>query len=117
MENPGSGLFPQQKRFATLPGRYVTYCKYGFFYKKLSWYANNLGEHWEPPSPCCKLSPCGKQVAGKHPLSAQRGTKRDKDGVTMLGGTCSQRQLFSIPAALCDEIVEAATRAAQKKSK
>ena len=111
MENPGSALLPQQERFAALPCRHVTYCRYGFLYKKLSWYANNLGDHWQPPSPCCKMSPCGKQVGGKHPLSAQRGTKRDKDGVTMLGGTCSQMQLFSIPAALCDEIAEAATRA------
>ena len=112
LENPGSGLLPQQERFAALPCRLVTYCKYeGFMYKKLSWYANNLGEHWAPPEPCCKLSPCGKQVGRRHPLSAQRGTKRDKDGETMLGGRCSQMQLFSIPAALCDEIAEAATRA------
>ena len=111
LENPGSGLLPQQARFANLPCRYVTYCKYpGFRYRKLSWFATNM-EHWSPPPPCTKHSPCGKQENGKHPLSAQRGAKRAKDGTTMLGGVCSQAQLFSIPSELCAELAQAATEA------
>ena len=107
IENPGTGLLPQQAAFRELPFKLVTYCRFGFPYKKLTWVATDLGELWDPPPPCSARDPCKAKVGTRHPLTAQRGTKRGKDGVCR-GGAFSQTDLYAMPPQLCDEIAAAA---------
>ena len=40
---------PQQEAFRDLPCKQVTYCRYGHPYRKLTWFATDLGEFWQPP--------------------------------------------------------------------
>ena len=94
--------------------RVVTYCKYGSPYRKATSIWSNLGEHWEPRTPCCKASPCAAfGAAGRHPMTAQRAPGRGADGVrrTTAEDTFSRDQLYALPEALCDELARAATRA------
>ena len=107
MENPGTGLLPKQRHFDALPCDYVTYCKYGYPYKKLTWIANNCST-WHPRIVCCNAYPCTAMLNGRHPNSAQRGPTRGKDG--LYGSACSLAQLYSLPPVLCHEIAQAAGR-------
>ena len=106
MENPGTGLLPKQSLFEDLPFHLVTYCKYGFSYKKLTWIATNCTS-WQPRPCCCKASPCLVLCNNRHPECAQRGPTRGSDGLR--GSYCSQGQLYSVPQELCLEIARAAT--------
>ena len=105
MENPGTGYLPKQPRYAELPCKYVTYCTYGFKYKKLTWIATNA--IWDPRPCCCKATPCMFLENGHHPECAQRGPTRCKSGLR--GSYCSQQELYSMPPKLCAEIAAAAT--------
>ena len=107
VENPATGLLPQQFEFAGLPCKIVSYCKYGFPYRKLTWIATNC-DTWDPIPPCSRTLRCPHMLGNRHPESAQRGPSRLKDG-SLHGGRCSQAQLFSIPPLLCKEIAIAAT--------
>ena len=107
IENPATGLLPQQRGFNQLPCKILSYCKYGFPYRKLTWIATNC-EAWDPLPPCRKTIRCPQMVGNRHPESAQRGPTRLKDG-SLHGGRCSQAQLYSIPPDLCSEIARAAT--------
>lgn len=107
MENPGTGLLPKQPGFAELPCCFVTYCMYGFAYKKLTWVATNCP--WQPRPVCTRASPCACFKDGRHPDVAQRGKTRCKEGLR--GGSCSLKKLYSMPPELCREIAEAATSA------
>ena len=101
---------PQQRRFKDLPCKLVTYCKYGFKYRKLTWIATNLGGHWTPREPCRARDPCEHLQGRRHPECAQRGPSRLSDG-TRSGGSHSQNELYSMPEALCEELAAAATAA------
>ena len=110
IENPGSGLLPQQASFKELPWKEVTYCRYGYRYRKLTWFGTNLGAFWEPREVCNSRNPCEHKVGNRHPESAQRGPSRLKDG-SLVGGKHSQNELYSIPQELCNELAAAATMA------
>ena len=105
IEKPGTGLLPKQRHFETLPCDYVTYCKYGYPYKKLTWIANNCST-WHPRIVCCNAYPCTAMLNGRHPECAQRGPSRGKGG--LYGSACSLAQLYSLPPVLCHEIAQAA---------
>ena len=100
---------PQQEAFRDLPCKQETYCKYGFNYRKLTWFATNLGPFWEPKAICFQKDPCAQKVGSRHPETAQRGPCRA--GGRKFGGHCTQAQLYSIPSGLCDEIAAAASKA------
>jgi hypothetical protein len=105
-ENPQTGRLKSRPIVADLPYRDVTYCKYGTPYKKRTRIWNSLGDAWQPKAVCCKNDPCEHIANGIHPATAQKGpcrndTKRSGDKYT-------QRELYHIPAALCEEIALAA---------
>ena len=102
IENPQTGLLKRRPFMANLPWSDVTYCKYGFAYKKATRLWRNLP--WEPERGPCASSRCALSRAngGRHPSAAQRGTFRCRGEVVQ---NCqSQGQLYSIPEALCREI-------------
>ena len=107
VENPATSLLSTREVMADLaPYRKVTtYCRYGTPYRKATAFWTNLP--WEPRPPCCKASPCGQMVDGRHPSTAQRGPGRCKEG-RLQGDVCSLDQLHSIPEALCDELASTA---------
>ena len=115
IENPAA-LLPKQEDFRELPYHIVCYCKYNSLanpthaYRKRTWIATNCP--WTPRPPCTKATPCEFLADGRHPECAQRGPQRCKEGLR--GRAFSQAQLYSMPAALCAEIAEAATKAVSK---
>ena len=100
-----------------LPYKVVTYCSFGYPYKKATalWHSRAFGEAFQPRPPCCRATPCPAFAAdGVHPKSAQRGTSRTRGGGRKIDDNCSLEMLYSMPPELCDEIAEAAERAAQE---
>ena len=84
-----------------LPFQDVTYCKYGYRYKKATRIWTNLP--WQARPVCCKASRCNAFQVDRHPEQAQRGSCQ------LNGNKQSQQQLYTIPPALCLELAEAAT--------
>ena len=80
---------------AGLPFRDVSYCTYGFPYKKATRFWGVLPT-FEPRPMCRKASPCASVNDGKHPGRAQRG------------GGFSLQDLYMIPPELCRDIARAA---------
>ena len=109
LENPGTGLMPQQEAFRDLPCKQVTYCRWGYPYHKLTWFATDLREFWQAPPVCTTKDPCAQKVGSRHPESAQRGPCMA--GGRRFGGHCTQAQLYSIPGGLWREIAAAASKA------
>ena len=111
-ENPQTGLLKEQPVVQGIPYDDITYCRYGYHYRKATRIWHNLGDAWQPKPVCCKASPCRAMVDGRHPISAQRAPKKVQ-GVRVATALdkCSLEQLYSIPAELCDEIANAALRA------
>ena len=102
MKNPQTGLLKTRAFMQELPYSDVCYCKYGFRYKKATRIWHNLP--WEPSQTmCCKGDRCEAFVDGIHPETAQRGTTNGRRNQQ------SQRQLYSMPPQLCDEIAAAAS--------
>ena len=97
IENPHTGLMKSRPVMQHLTPylRPVTYCKYGTLYKKPTAIWTNLGEHWLARAPCAKANPCNQMVNGSHQSTAQ----------TRSGWTT--RQLYVLPAPLCDELAAA----------
>ena len=106
MENPATGLLRLRPFMAGLPWQDVSYCTYGYPYRKLTRIWGNLG--WVPEQPVCGIDGyrCERSRRfGRHPEVAQRGTVRRSGKIVQ---NChSQAQLYSIPPALCREIAAA----------
>ena len=99
-QGPAPALLVRRPFMANLPWSDVTYCKYGFAYKKATRLWHNLP--WEPEhGPCCASSRCALSRAneGRHPSAAQRGTFRRRGEVVQ---NCqSQGQLYSASPRRC----------------
>ena len=90
MENPQTGFLKSRAIMADIPFQDVTYCKYGFPYKKQTRLWGHCPLRLRPI--CCASDPCGFMADGKHFATAQRGN-----------GWCLQ-DLYRLPPALCDDI-------------
>ena len=111
LENPATGLLRRQPLMEGLPFTDVTYCRYGFDYRKQTriWHSRAFWEAFRPQPICCKATPCPAFAAnGAHPKSAQRGADHARGGGRKQNDECSQAQLYSMPPTLCDEIAQAA---------
>ena len=97
MENPESGLLKGRAVVAGLPFRVVDYCKYGKPYRKRTAIWTNTV--WEPEQPLCKHD-CAVSSGSKHTGRAQQAPSSATDV------RYSRDELYSIPAALCDEIAD-----------
>jgi site-specific DNA-cytosine methylase len=98
-ENPASGLLKHRDVVAGLHCKDVSYCMYGFKYRKYTRIWTN-SEKWNPRPKCSTLTPCPIIKEGKRPQSAQRGTCRGKGK----GDVCTLSQLYSMPPKLCQEL-------------
>ena len=97
IENPSTGRLKTRPYMQGLHMDRVTYCKYGFRYKKPTAVWHNLP--WTPShGPCCEAF-----EGTRHPEAAQRGPTKGRQGSN------SRDQLYSILPALCDEIAASAT--------
>ena len=103
-ENPASGLLKHRDVVAGLHYKDISYCAYGYPYRKYTRIWTN-SESWVPRPKCCQAMPCPIIREGKHPMSAQRGPCRGKGK----GDVCSLGQLYSIPEELCQELARAWT--------
>ena len=106
MENPATGLLKLRPFMAGLPWRDVSYCTYGYPYRKLTRIWGNLD--WVPEQPVCGVGGyrCEQSKSlGRHPEVAQRGSFRRSGKV--IQNCHTQDQLYSIPPALCREIASA----------
>ena len=109
MENPQTGYLKNQPVVQGLRYRDVSYCVFGYPYKKATRIWTN--SWWDPLPCCCRASPCEYfRARGHHAMSAQRGPAK-QGGVLKVGDRCSLSQLHSMPPALCEEICLEATRA------
>jgi hypothetical protein len=113
-ENPQTGRLKTRPIVADLPFEDVTYCKYGTSYKKRTRIWNSLGDAWRPKPICEKGSRCEHFTNGCHPATAQKGPCRND--AKRIGDTYTQRQLYHIPAALCDELALAAESAIRENA-
>ena len=115
-ENPYTGMLKSRPIFSEMGPylRVITYCKYGLPYKKSTAIWSNLFEHWVERKPCCKANPRGHMVDGAHPTTAQQGACKLK-GVRRTNDNYRLRDLYRLPAELCDELAEAATRAVEAR--
>jgi hypothetical protein len=103
-ENPATSLLKHREVVAGIPWKDISYCKYGYPYRKYTRIWTN-SERWQPRPKCCKANPCERLVGGKHPYSAQRGPCKGKGP----DDVCSIKQLYSMPPLLCEEIAKAWT--------
>ena len=112
IENPNTGMLKSRPCFVGMSPykREITYCKYGLPYRKSTAIWSNLYNYWQETRPCCKANPCEFMVDGHHPATAQQGSCKLK-GVRRTEDTCTLKELYRLPAALCDELADAATRA------
>ena len=97
MENPGTGLLAKRPVVAGLPYKKVTYCSYGYPYRKLTFLWTNAG--WTP-RPCCKKD-CWAMVDGRHAMTAQRGPS----AAGVAHDRCTLHKLCSVPKELIEEIL------------
>ena len=112
IENPNTGMLKSRPVFAGMGvyKREITYCKYGLPYRKSTAIWTNLNEHWHERRPCCKANPCQHMVDGAHPTTAQQGSCKLR-GVRRTHDNYNIRDLYRLPAELCDELARAATTA------
>lgn len=100
VENPYTGSLKIRGILDALSLRVVDYCRYGMPYRKRTAIWTNT--NWTPSQPLCKKHDCPSSVNGKHIAIAQRGGGNG-------GPRFSQRELYRIPAPLCDEIARYCT--------
>ena len=103
-ENPQTGLLIDREVVRGIPYKDVSYCSYGYSYRKYTRLWTN-SEKWVPRPLCCKANPCEKVVDGRHPMSAQRRPCKGKGTQDV----CTLAQLYSIPPQLCQELAKAWT--------
>ena len=111
MENPQSGLLKSRLLVRGLPFFDTSYCRYGYSYRKTTRIWTSLA--LEIQRPCSLRDPCSAMVGKRHPKTAQQG-RRGSDAADR-NNRCPQRELYSIPDGLCDEIAEAANLATQER--
>ena len=101
IENPASSLLKTREFMYRIPCVTVSYCKYGYPYRKNTMLWGTIMDFpWR--SQCAK--DCGMMVGRCHISWAQRGGKLDwKNDHTQL-------QLYTIPIALCEDIVQASLK-------
>jgi hypothetical protein len=104
-ENPATGLLKTRPVVQGLPFKDISYCMYGFPYRKATRIWTNC-EAWTPRPICTKQAPCVWVENGHHPMTAQRAPGK-KDGVRDKRDKCSVDQLYSMPKGLCDELAKA----------
>ena len=93
LENPKTGYLKTRPIMREIPWRDVTYCMYGFPYKKQTRLWGFFPFDLRPI--CRKYHPCVNVVDGRHPCRAQRehrGVRRELS------------ELYSIPPDLCCEL-------------
>ena len=109
MENPPTGLLKRQAVVEGLPYKDVTYCMYGFPYRKPTRIWTTLGDYWTPRHECFKASPCPFLLEqGKRPCVAQRGSVIV--AANLKRGGKRQQTLYMMPPELCDELARAADK-------
>ena len=111
IENPYTGMMKDRPVMQWLlpTMKVVSYCKYGSPFKKATAIWSNLAL-WQPRRCCSKLFPCDVMVDGRHPATAQRAPGKAPGGGRRSNDSFALNELYRIPAALCDELAEAATR-------
>jgi hypothetical protein len=97
IENPYTGKLKDRGILDHLNLQVVDYCKYGMPYRKRTAIWTNTA--WKPTRPLCKHD-CASSSGGRHAARAQQGPP---------GPRFTQRDLYRIPVALCDEIAEYCT--------
>ena len=107
-ENPRSGLLKGRAVVAGLAYKDISYCAYGYPYRKQTRIWTCVP--WNPKPMCCKRAPCASVRDGRHAMTAQRAPGK-KGGVRDPNDKCSLQQLYSMPSELCDEIALAFSRA------
>ena len=109
-ENPQTGLLKDRQVVAGIPYKDISYCMYGYHYRKYTRIWTN-SERWVPRPKCPAANPCPIIKEGKRPMSAQRGPCRGKGK----GDVCSLGQLYSMPPELCQELARAWTEEVSKE--
>ena len=92
IENPWTGKLKSRGLLDHLHLQKVDYCKYGMPYRKRTAIWTNTG--WKPARALCS-GDCGHMVGTKHEARAHQGGP---------GQSFSQRELYRIPAGLCEEL-------------
>ena len=106
IENPATGLLKTRPFMERLPWVDVTYCKYGTPYRKQTRLWTNM--RWRPRRSLCRPgSRCEAWQDGRHLRAAQRGPRLMEGQYERVSQ--SRELLYSVPAALREEIARAAT--------
>ena len=106
VENPATGLLKTRPFMEPLPWADVTYCMYGTLCRKQTRLWTNM--RWRPRRGLCKPgSRCEAWQDGRHLRAAQRGPRLMEGQYERVSQ--SRELLYSVPAALCEEIARAAT--------
>jgi hypothetical protein len=109
IENPQTGFLKTRRVVEGLRYRDVSYCVFGYPYKKATRIWTN--SDWALLPMCSRSNPCeASRETGRHPMTAQRGPGRI-GGELKTGDRCSLSQLYSMPPPLAQEICREATRA------
>ena len=98
IENPQTGYLKNRPFMKNIPWQDVTYCRYGYPYKKQTRLWGKFPFQLKPI--CRKHDPCSLVIDGRHLFRAQR----EHHGVRR-----RLYELYSIPPQLCDEIASLAT--------
>ena len=95
IENPWSGKLKTRGLMDHLKFHRVDYCTYGMPYRKRTAIWTNTA--WIPSRPLCKHDCASSRNGRTHIATAQRGPP---------GPRFTQRELYRIPAELCEEIAQ-----------
>ena len=107
IENPQTGLLKTRPFMQRLGFVDATYCLYGTPFKKQTRFWTNM--RWAPSCGLCGPgNRCEAWENGRHARAAQRGPRKIGQRYENVRRQ-SRELLYSIPAALCDEIAAAAS--------
>lgn len=96
IENPQTGLLKNQEFMYGIPFVDVSYCQYGYDYRKQTRIWTNL-KGWEGKR--CNKKTCSKVVNGKHIGSAGNGRKKYTNKIY------TKEEKYSMPESLIKEII------------